>query len=279
MKTMKQILFGLMVLLALSSCEKNRTLVILHVNDNHSNIETIRTGRNKGMGGIERRLQFINATREEYGDKNVLLLDGGDWDQGTPYFTVAKGDVEMELNNIMKIDVATLGNHEFDNGKEELARRLSMADFQTVTCNYDFTGTCLEDLVQPYTIVKRGGYKIGIIGATSYLENVVLASYIDDLKRLDTIEEVNKWAKKLKEEDKCDIVIFLSHCGYDDKSEVAPGDVQIAAASYDVDLVIGGHSHTFLDEPTMVMNQRGIEIPVVQDGCWGVNVGKFVITD
>jgi len=280
MKTFKQILFSVMILLVVVSCDKPRTLVILHVNDNHSNLETIRTGRNVGMGGVERRLQFIDAVREEYGKDNVLLLDGGDYNQGTPYFTIGKGDVEVALNNVLGLDVATLGNHEFDNGQEELARRLSSANYQTVTCNYDFTGTVLEEYIKPYTIVKRGGYKIGIIGVTAYLAGSVLTSHLGGMKQLDTIEEVNKWAEYLKAKQKCEIVILLSHRGYFvEGPEEYPCDKDIAAASSDIDIIIGGHSHTFLDEPTMIKNQKGIEIPIVQDGCWGVNVGKFVITD
>lgn len=276
---MKNIIATVSVLLALSACSAPRTLVILHTNDTHSNIETIRTGRNKGMGGVERRLQFINSVRAEYGDKNVLLIDGGDYNQGTPYFTVGRGDVEVALNNVLKLDVATLGNHEFDNGQEELARRLTSANYETICCNYDFTGTPLEGMVKPYTVVKRGGFKIGLVGATSYLEGNVLLSHLNGMTRLNTIEEVNKWAKLLKEEEKCDFVIFLSHCGYDGGTEDKPSDLMIAAESSDIDFIVGGHSHTFLDKPTMVKNKNGVEIPVVQDGCWGVNVGKLIISE
>ena len=277
---MKRRLFLLatLLLIALFPAAGQR-LVILHTNDSHSQIEPLRVGRNAGYGGVERRMEFIRQMREEYGKNRVLLLDAGDYNQGTPYFTVAKGDLEIELVNAMKYDVATLGNHEFDNGQEELARRLRKARFTTVTCNYDFSGTCLAKLVKPWTIVRRGGMKIGIIGATSYLEGNVLLSHLDGIVPLNTIEEVNRWADYLKNKRGCDLVIFLSHLGYSSKSASPerPTDILLVESSRNIDLVIGGHTHTFLREAKLVKDLDGKEVPIVQAGCQGVEVGKFEI--
>lgn len=274
---MKRFLILIALLAATASFADAQRLIILHTNDTHSQIEPLRVGRDKGFGGVERRMEYIRQVREQYGKKRVLLLDGGDYNQGTPYFTVAKGDLEMELVNAMKYDVATLGNHEFDNGQEELARRLKKARFKTLTCNYDFSNTCLRKLVKPYTIVRRGGMKIGIVGATSYLEGNVMRSHLDGMKRLNTIDEVNRWADYLKNKKKCDLVIFLSHLGYRGGSPERPSDELLVAASRNIDLVIGGHSHTFIKAPLLVKDLDGKEVPIVQAGCQGVLVGKFEI--
>ena len=274
---MKRFILILALLAAITPFAEAQRLVILHTNDSHSQIEPLRVGRDKGYGGVERRMEYIRQVREQYGKDKVLLLDAGDYNQGTPYFTVAKGDLEMELVNAMKYDVATLGNHEFDNGQQELARRLRKARFTTLTCNYDFSATCLKKLVKPWTIVKRGGMKIGIVGATSYLEGNVMYSHLDGMKRLNTIAEVNRWAEFLKKEKKCDLVIFLSHLGYRGGTQDRPSDEILVAASRNIDLVIGGHSHTFIKSPLVVKDLDGKDVPIVQAGCQGVQVGKFEI--
>lgn len=254
-------------------------LVILHTNDSHSQIETCRVGRENGYGGVERRLQYINQVRNHYGKKKVLILDAGDYNQGTPYFTLGKGDLEVELENALHYDVATLGNHEFDNGKEELARRLKSAKYTSLACNYDFSATCLGKVIKPYTILKRGGMKIGIIGATSYLEGNVLKEHTDGLVRLNTVEEVNKWADFLKNKKKCDLVILLSHLGFasDRATDWIPSDIYMVSHSRNLDIVVGGHSHTFLKNAKEVADLDGRIVPIVQTGCKGVNVGKFEI--
>ena len=208
---MKKMLFTLLTAFLCAVAVQAQDLVILHTNDTHSQIEPIRVGYNKGLGGVERRLQYIDAVREKYGKKKVLLLDAGDFNQGTPYYTVAHGDLEVELVNLMGYDVMTLGNHEFDNGQADLARRLKKCKHKVVTCNYDFSNTPLKKLVKPYVIVRRGGMKIGIIGTTSHLESVVMKSSLDNMVRLNAIEEVNKWADFLKNKKHCDLVILLSH--------------------------------------------------------------------
>ena len=254
-----------------------RHLVILHTNDTHSQIEPVRVGRDRNKGGIERRLQYVNSVREKAGRRNVLLLDAGDYNQGTPYFTVAKGDLEIELMNALEYDVATLGNHEFDNGQEELARRLSSAEFVTVTCNYDFSGSVLKDYIKPYTIIRRAGLKIGIVGATSYLEGVVLKSHLEGLVRLDAISEVNKWAAWLKHKKNCDPVILLSHFGHQGCSMEHPSDILMAQNSNDIDIIIGGHSHTFLKDAVEIENLAGRKVVITQCGGQGVIVGRMDI--
>ncbi|MCF0178536.1 MAG: metallophosphoesterase [Bacteroidales bacterium] len=270
-------LFILIAALCISVFANGQRLVILHTNDSHSQIEPIRTGRNAGRGGVDRRLQFIDSVRAEYGAKKVLLLDAGDYNQGTPYFNVGKGDIELALMNAMAYDVATVGNHEFDNGQQELARRLTNATYPTLCCNYDFTGTPLESIIKPYTIIKRGGLKIGIVGATSYLEGNVLTQNLTGMKRLDTISEVNKWADWLKNKKNCDIVIFLSHLGYDGGSEERPSDVLVAKESENIDFIIGGHSHTFITKPKVVKNKLDKDVPIVQAGCQGIEIGELKI--
>ena len=275
---MKKMLFTLLAAFLCAAAVQAQDLVILHTNDTHSQIEPIRVGYNKGLGGVERRLQYIDAVREKYGKKKVLLLDAGDINQGTPYYTVAHGDLEVELVNMMGYDVMTLGNHEFDNGQADLARRLKKCKLKVVTCNYDFSNTPLKKLVKPYVIVRRGGMKIGIIGTTSNLETVVLKSTLDNIVRLNAIEEVNKWADFLKNKKHCDLVILLSHFGYQGGSLERPSDVLMVENSRNLDLVIGGHSHTYLKELREVKDLDGRIVPISQCGGQGVAVGTWEIT-
>ena len=275
---MKRTVLTLALALCCAAALPAQDLVILHTNDTHSQIEPIRVGYNKGLGGVERRLQYIDQVREKYGKKNVLLLDAGDFNQGTPYYTVAHGDLEVELVNLMGYDVMALGNHEFDNGQEDLARRLKKCKHQTVTCNYDFSNTPLKKLVKPYVIVRRGGMKIGVIGVTSHLESVVLKSYVDGMVRLNTIEEVNRWADFLKNRKHCDLVILLSHLGYSGGTLDRPSDLLMVENSRNLDLVIGGHSHTYLKELTEVKDLDGKVVPISQCGGQGIVVGTWEIT-
>lgn len=271
----------LTAILALAVCldAYSQRLVILHTNDTHSQIPAIKVGRDKGLGGVEQRLQLINEVRAQYGSDNVLLLDGGDYDQGTPYFTMARGEVELELMDALGYDVATLGNHEFDNGQAELADRLRRALFKTVTCNYDFSATPLRRVVKPYVILRRGGMKIGIIGVTSKLEDCVYKDNLDGMVRLNTVEEVNRWADKLKNRKRCDIVILLSHLGYalEDCSAENPDDRYMAAHSRNLDFIVGGHTHTMLKSAKEFADLDGRMIPIVQVGRQGCAVGKLEI--
>lgn len=264
------------------SCSQPKQLVILHTNDTHSQIETIRVGEDKGLGGVERRLQFFNATKEEYGAKNILILDAGDYNQGTPYFTVAKGDLEVELMNVLGYDAATMGNHELDNGQEEYARRLAAMTVPTLCCNYDFSKTPMSEYIKPYMIFHRAGLKIGVIGAGNpHLDGLVMATHLKNLTLLNTIEEVNKYAKLLKETEKCDLVILLSHMGLGERknSDVLkyPDDKVMAKNSANLDIIVGGHSHTYMEKPIEVADKEGKIVVIVQAASKGTVVGKFVI--
>ena len=274
---MKKIMLAALVLALLSSGASAQRLVVLHTNDSHSQIVPIRTGRDNGKGGVDRRLQFIDSVRAVYGKGKVLVLDAGDYNQGTPYFTVARGDLEVELMNVLGYEAVALGNHEFDNGQTELARRLSKTKFPTLCCNYDFSATPLARYIKPWTIIRRGGLKIGIVGATSRLENVVMASHLDNIVRLNAVDEVNRWAAYLKEKKNCDIVIFLSHLGYSGGSVENPSDTILAGESRNIDFIIGGHSHTFIKKPLIVKNKDGKDVVIVTAGCSGVEMGELKI--
>lgn len=275
---MKKILtFAIAVLMA-APLLKAQDIVILHSNDTHSQIDPIRVGYNKGLGGVERRLQYINSVREKYGKDKVLILHAGDFNQGTPYYTLGHGNLEMELVDALGYDVTTLGNHEFDDGMEDLARRLKSAKHKTVCCNYDFSQTPLRKYVKPYVIIRRAGLKIGIIGTTSYLEGNVMKAHTKGLVRLDGIAEVNKWADFLKNKKHCDLVILLSHFGFSGGTYDKPSDVLMVENSRNLDLVIGGHSHTYLKEAKEVKDLDGRIIPITQSGGQGIVMGTFEIT-
>lgn len=250
-------------------------LVILHTNDVHSHIEPLSSGRNEGLGGFQRRANYIESIRKNH--PNVLLLDAGDYNQGTPYYTLFKGEMEIMLYNAMGYDVVCLGNHEFDDGQEVLAERLKEADFETVCANFDFSKSPLEEIVKPYTIVYKGGKKIGIIGALLDLNGFVSQRAIVGLKYKNPIKVVNKLAKQLKKRENCDLVIALTHIGYKGSGKNRPGDLELARYTKNVDIIIGGHSHTYLNEPTIVKNSAGKDVIVNQAGAHGVYVGRIDI--
>ena len=266
----------LLPLLCLAVSLSAQDLVILHTNDIHSQMEPQTAGAVAGLGGAERRAAYIAQVRKEHPGK-VILLDAGDYNQGTPYFNLFGGVMEMKIMNALRYDVAALGNHEFDNGQKDLAKRLSKARFPTVCANYDFSRTPLKRQVKPYTIIKRNGYKIGVIGVTVYLKGVVSQEAVAGLEFENPIPLVNTWADYLKNTKCCDLVICLSHLGYGEGSAERPGDVRLAEQSRNVDVIIGGHSHTFLEEPDMRKNAEGREVMIVQTGSRGVNVGKIEV--
>lgn len=249
-------------------------LVILHTNDTHSQIEEIRTGKGTGNGGMHRRAAYFEQIRSE--NENVLILDAGDYNQGTPYFTVFNGDLEMELMNALGYDVVAIGNHELDNGPDELARRLSKAKFTTVCANYDFSATPLADLVKPYTIIEKGGRKIGIFGLTANLGSLVSKQNLKGMVYMKPYEVADKWAAYLKNEEHCDLVIALTHIGYSAYPNRI-SDIGLAKATENIDIIIGGHSHTFLKSEKIYQNRRGKDVVIVQAGAQGEYVGRFDI--
>lgn len=205
---MKRILTAISIVMASMSLNA-QDLTILHVNDTHSHIDPQRSGDYKGRGGVIEQAAYIDSVRCADGKRNVLLVHAGDFSQGTSYFTELGGNIEIDVLNALRFDVVTLGNHEFDNGIEELSRRLKNLEAEVVCANYDFEGTALDGLVKPYTIIRRGGKKIGIIGLLTDIMEVVDA----DIARMLTYQEpsqvVNRLSGYLKEEKDCDMVICL----------------------------------------------------------------------
>ena len=243
-------------------------LVILHMNDTHSHVDPERSGEFKGKGGVIEQAAYIDEVRAEKGKRNVLLLHGGDFSQGTSYFSELKGDVEVDVINAMGYDAVTIGNHEFDNGVEEIARRVKNLKPAVVCANYDFAGTALEGLTQPYTIVKKAGKKIGIIGLLTDVSDVVVASIAAQLHFNDPVAVTNQYAEYLKNEKGCDLVIALSHLGYRE-------DCELAAFTKNVDIIVGGHSHTHLEDLVTVKDLDGKDVVIVQDWHWGLTVGRL----
>lgn len=256
--------------LATAAMLSAQSLTILHVNDTHSHFEPVRSGADAGLGGVIERAAYIDSVRKADGKRNVLLLHGGDFSQGTSYFTKLGGDLEVDVINAMGYDCITLGNHEFDNGIEELGRRLAKVECPVVCANYDFSPFEMGKYVKPYAIVKKAGMKIGIVGLLTDIKKVVSRTIVDRIPALDPVEVTNKWAAYLKEQEHCDMVILLSHIGYD-------GDCRMIPHTKDIDLVIGGHSHTFLEKMESAVNSEGRTIPIVQDGCWGLYMGQIDI--
>lgn len=245
-------------------------LTIIHVNDTHSHLEPLRSGSETGMGGAIERAAFRDSVVKADGRRNVLFLHAGDFSQGSSYFTVLNGDVEIEIINALKYDCITLGNHEFDNGVDELARRLAKVRCPIVVANYDFSNLRLGKYVRPYTIVRKAGKKIGIIGLMPDISTLVSKEIAEQIPAVDPAEAVNKWASYLKDVKKCDLVIALTHIGF---SKQQFGDPELVRSTRNVDIVIGGHSHTFMKAPYYAKNLDGKSIPIVQDGCWGLYSG------
>jgi 5'-nucleotidase len=255
---------------------QGKRLVILHTNDTHSCIyplnkhlaDTLLAGR----GGFIRRAVMVGEERKEH--PNLLLLDSGDFSQGSPYYTLYKGDVEVGLMNLMRYDAATIGNHEFDFGVENMARLFKKADFPVVCANYDFTGTALEGIVKPYVVLKRDGLRIGVFGLSPELDGLVLAESCAGVKYNDPVKAANDVAKTLKEKEKCDIVICLSHLGW---KLAGLDDTELMSQLRNVDIVLGGHSHTYFTDMEYVKDLDGHEIPNDQNGKHGIYVGKIVV--
>ena len=251
-------------------------LTILHTNDVHSYIDPFPAThpKNPNMGGVARRAALIENIRKE--NPNVLLLDAGDIFQGTPYFNYYGGELEFKLMSMMKYDLATIGNHDFDNGIEGLYNQLPNANFEFVSANYDFKNTVMDGHVKPYKIFNKGGIKVGVFGLGIRLDGLVDKKSFKETLYNDPVSVSKDMARILKHEQKCDLVICLSHLGYKYKDEPEKiSDTKLATLTKDIDLIIGGHTHTFLDKPTVLKNIEGKEILVNQVGCYGVNIGRI----
>lgn len=253
-----------------------RDLVILHTNDTHSQIVPDFDGR----GGVLQRKAIIDSVRKA--EKNVLLIDAGDRVQGSLYFKFFKGDVDYPVQNMLGVDISILGNHEFDNGMEMLAKNEKTLKSERLSTNYDFTGTPAEGLFKPYTIRKIGGKKIGFMGINIDPESIIAESTRQGLQYRDAISEANKMAEYLKKKKKCDLVVAVTHIGYD-MVQGKSSDRRLANESRFIDIIIGGHSHTVVDPaapdktPHIFMNKEGRPVLVVQTGKAGKNIGQIRI--
>jgi 5'-nucleotidase len=258
------------------STVKEKKITILHTNDVHSHIDPFPENhpRNPSMGGVARRANIIEQIRRV--EENVLLLDAGDIFQGTPYFNYYGGELEFKLMSMMKYDLATLGNHDFDNGIDGFYAQLPHANFEFVSANYDFKNTELNGIVKPYKTFIKDGIKIGVFGLGIELEGLVDKKLYKETKYYNPIDVASDITKTLKETEKCNLIICLSHLGFDYKNEKdKPSDLKLAAATQDIDLIIGGHTHTFLDKPVIKTNKVGKQVVINQVGAYGINLGRI----
>ena len=274
----KTVVLYMLLLFTAVGAYAQKHLEVLHTNDTHSCIMPLNPNLADtavaGRGGFLRRVAMIKEERAKNPD--LLLIDSGDFSQGSPFYTMFKGDVEVGLMNLMGYDAVTIGNHEFDFGLENMARIFKMAKFPVVCANYDFTGTCVEGLVKPYVIIKRNGLKIGLFGLSPQLEGLVDLSKCKGVTYLDPVEVGNRVAAELKHDKKCDVVICVSHLGWLRPDEM--GDQKLLASSKDIDLVLGGHSHSYFKALRYVKNADGKTVPVDQNGKNAMYVGKLTLS-
>ena len=249
-------------------------LTIMHFNDTHSHLEPERAGKSAGRGGVIERAALVDSVRNAVGRRNFLLLHAGDFNQGTSYYTTLGGMLEVGLVNALGYDVITLGNHEFDDGIEPLGRRLAGLKCPVVCSNYDFSQFELGKYVKPYVVLKRGGMRIGIFGMLTDITKVVERTIADRLPKFDDVETADRWASYLKNEKKCDIVIALTHLGLENEDFM---DQDLVRATRNIDLVVGGHSHTFIKDIVYENNIDGKPVPIVQNGCWGLDTAELSI--
>jgi 5'-nucleotidase len=259
------------------SNKKNSTkITILHTNDTHSNIEPFPENHPKfsGKGGVVHRQRLINRIRQE--EEHVILLDAGDIFQGTPYFNMFGGVLEMKVMSEMGYDAATMGNHDFDGGMGGFLNAIKFAKFPFVCSNYDFRETELKDSTVPTLIIEKGEVKIGILGVGVELAGLVPPDKFGNTIYMDPIESANKYADELKKEG-CDLIICLSHLGYSYSTDKV-SDLVLASKTKNIHLIIGGHTHTFLEKPTEVKNLEGETVLINQVGWGGINLGRLDFT-
>lgn len=270
---------------SLSSCGLDelgmKKLTILHTNDVHSRIDPfpITDGKYPGLGGFARRAEMVKQIRAA--EKNVLLFDSGDIFQGTPYFNYYGGELEFKLMSEMGYDAATYGNHDFDNGIDGLVKQLPHAKFPFINSNYELSGTALSETTLENKVFEKGGLKIGVFGLGIQLEGLVNPKLYGDIQYNDPIITANDQADQLKNEMGCDLVICLSHLGYDYNAKKYNFDAErvcdkhVAENSQNVDIILGGHTHTFLDEPAYFTNTVGKHVMVCQVGWAGIKLGRI----
>jgi 5'-nucleotidase len=270
----KNILLAALLLVLLMPASAQKKLVILHTNDTHSCIlplnENLADTMLAGRGGFVRRIALLKEERRK--NPGLLLFDSGDFSQGSPYYTLFRGDVEIGLMNQMGYDASTIGNHEFDFGLDNMARLFRKANFPILCSNYDFAGTPLRDIVKPYIILRRNGIKIGVFALDPQLEGLVSQQKYGPLVYKDPVQVANETASMLKNKKKCDVVILISHLGWGEKGM---NDQTVVARSRNIDLVLGGHSHTYFKQMRYVKNLDGRNIPIDQNGKNAVYVGRM----
>ena len=253
-----------------------KKLLILHTNDTHSCVMPLKTTLadtlQAGRGGFLRRLAMLGQERQKNPD--LLLFDSGDFSQGSSYYSMFTGDVEVGLMNMMRYDAATIGNHEFDFGMENMARLFRMADFPIVCANYDFTGTCVEGLVKPYVVIRRNGVKIGVFGLSPKMKGLVSDKNCVGVKYLDPVKAAQKMADLLKNKEKCDLVVCISHLGWNIGGD---DDVLMMKNTRNIDIVLGGHSHSYFKQEKWVKNLDGVSVPNDQNGKSGIFVGRLEV--
>ena len=255
-----------------------KRIVILQTNDCHSQIlpfnKNLADKTKADLGGFTRRVAYVKQQREKNPD--LLLFDSGDFSQGSSYYNLFKGDVEIGLMNIMRYDAATIGNHEFDFGLDNMARIFRMAEFPIVCTNYDFKGTVLEDIVKPYVVLKRNGLKIGVFGLSPKLEGLVVKENYGSIKYLDPVSSARDVVKILREKEKCDFVVCLSHLGWKTGDE-EPSDERLIPLTDGIDVVLGGHTHSYVTPMDMVYNSKGNNVLISQNGKSGMYISRFDI--
>ena len=276
MKRLHLIIY-LVLLSGLAVCAKGKKqLVILHTNDTHSTILPLNVNLDDkdiaGRGGFLRRINMIKEQRQEHPD--LLLFDSGDFSQGSGYYTIFKGEVEIGLMNQMHYDAATIGNHEFDFGLDNMAKIFRQAKFPIVCSNYDFTETVLDGLVKPYVIIKRNGVKIGVFALCPPLKGLVFDGNCEGIAYLDPAETAQKYIDLLRKQEKCDLVICLSHLGW---AESVYTDEQFVSLTEGCDLVLGGHTHTYMPTLEYTPDKNGKQVPVDQNGKHGAFIGKLIL--
>ena len=248
-------------------------LVILHTNDTHSQVEPSEKSSlaTSNMGGYARRMGVIEKIRSE--EKNVLLLDAGDYWQGTPYFNFFNGRIEIDALNRMKYDATTLGNHEFDNGTDTLAAVIQNLNIPLISSNYDVTNSVIRDFVKPWIVIKKAGLKIGVMALNVNPESLILESNIRDVNYIDPVAKAQEISEYLKNKEKCDLIICLSHLG-SDKDSKSVNDFEIARKTKFIDVIIGGHSHTML-ENAKTKNAAGRDVIIAQMAKSGFYLGRI----
>ena len=253
-------------------------ITILHTNDTHSQIDPLPPNdRNAGKGGVARRATLVKRIRKE--NPNTLLVDAGDVLQGTPYFNFYKGEVEYKAMSAIGYDAGTLGNHEFDNGVDALAAALKFADFDIVSANYDVKGTALEALVKPYVVKTAGGIRVGLFGLGISPVALITPANFKGVTYLDPVQAARDVVKKLREQERCSLVVCMSHLGYSERPRAnSVSDAVVASQVDGIDFIASGHSHLFMERPVEQSQPCGAKTLIFQVGKSGINVGRVDFT-